>query len=236
MQRKISVPGDEITFCTCEPGDMPTLPSSNSGFFPDTILSRQGRFHAVKELEAKTPPATPIPPFSGEFSICFDFWRRADFLLGTPAPSPWLLLWQWSILQVGVETSPNYTQNFPTVSRGAGEGGDGSGVWVEGMALLKSRRKYEMKKGRFVKGRQVFIKKIVDAEVTEVLLLAQAGGKPGSDWGTASLLWEWWDGWEGGHPCPCKATGGATAPCTQLRSTWVTALTGGRGAGLVIRR
>ena len=102
------------------------------------------------------------------------------------------------------------------------------------MALLKSRRKDEMKKGRFVKGRQVFIKKIVDAEVTEVLLLAQAGGKPGSDWGTASLLWEWWDGWEGGHPCPCKATGGATAPCTQLRSTWVTALTGGRGAGLVI--
>ena len=74
MQRKISVPGDEITFCTCEPGDMSTLPPHLIQVFsPDTILSRQGRFHAVKELEAKTPPATPIPPFPGEFSICFDF-------------------------------------------------------------------------------------------------------------------------------------------------------------------
>ena len=77
--------------------------------------------------------------------------------------------------------SPNYTQNFPTVSRGRGQSGG---------TLLKSSGsgKKEEKRGVFLRRQDFFSKKdwIVDGEVTEVLLLAQAGGGPGEDWVPAS--------------------------------------------------
>ena len=76
--------------------------------------------------------------------------------------------------------SPNYTQNFPTVSRGAGA------EWRD--TPQKTQAQEKRGENRRFSRQQGYIEKngIVDGEVTEVLLLAQAGGGPGEDWVPAS--------------------------------------------------
>ena len=78
--------------------------------------------------------------------------------------------------------SPNYTQNFPTVSRGAGA------ECRDTPQKLRLGKKGGEKR-RFLRRYRAFSKNdgiVVDGEVTEVLLLAQAGGGPGEDWVPAS--------------------------------------------------
>ena len=125
--RKISHSQKNTIVCTLEPWhNLQLLLDKNSAtsrsascclwFACSRILSHGLKKGIGEQMIKNISQACIFKSRRGRFRSCTSSstWES----LGAP---PWsLLLCQWSILKVGVEMSPNYTENFPTVSPTAG--------------------------------------------------------------------------------------------------------------------